>query len=187
MARKAGIADYLYWLDKSEWDPIETAIILSGYEPEPFPVGTIPDHEIYEASDGIHRLIIVSINNKEISVINSPTKWLDWAISKKLKSALLDWAIESRLYTPVNDTNEVIKTSKGSLKKEQQHQFILAEITRLKYEVQDIPYGGKKNIETACLKSANLFTRSVFKRAWQAGLDKGLFRTRNSERYSKKQ
>ena len=45
--------------------------------------------------------------------------------------------------------------------------FIKAVICALDYDPLVIPTGGKKNIEVACLKDANLFTKSTFDSVWK--------------------
>ena len=57
--------------------------MLAGYEPEAFPDGDKEYSELAVAADGIHRLIIESINAKEIAAVNSPSDWVNWAIRKK--------------------------------------------------------------------------------------------------------
>jgi hypothetical protein len=79
MARKAKIADYIFWLEKPKWDPVEASILLSGFEIEEFPEGKFTLVELLEEGDGIHRLIIESINSKEMPVTCTPAEWIDWA------------------------------------------------------------------------------------------------------------
>ena len=83
--REAYHADYIFWLKKKTWDPVEAAMLLAGFEPEGFHDGEGIWVEFQKKTDGIHRLIAESIAAKEIDVRSSPSKWLSWSTKKELK------------------------------------------------------------------------------------------------------
>ncbi len=82
--RKAREADYTFWLRHAQWNPVQAAILLAGYEPEASPDSSLGYESLAEDVDGIHRLIIDSINSKDIAVVNSPTDWIAWAKRQNL-------------------------------------------------------------------------------------------------------
>jgi hypothetical protein len=67
-----------------------------------------------------------------------------------------------------------------------QHEVILAVIAALGYEHMAIPDGGKAQIKSILLNRPLLFTESGFSHAWKAGVDDGLFRLLNHDRFSPK-
>jgi hypothetical protein len=77
--RRAYQADYISWLKKQTWDPVEAAILLAGFEPEAFEEGDSSMKELQSKVDGVHRLIMMDIVAKKLDARNTPEQWLGWA------------------------------------------------------------------------------------------------------------
>lgn len=69
-------------------------------------------------------------------------------------------------------------------RREQQHEIILAVIAALEYDPLQIPDGGKARIKKACLTRPRAFTDAGFNHAWVEGINAGLFRLANHEKFS---
>lgn len=92
-------------------------------------------------------------------------------------------------YTKAQDKQETESTATpnsvgNSGRREQQHEIILAVIAALEFDAQQIPFGGKSKIKSACLTRPRLFTPDSFDHAWKVGLSAGLFKLANHEKYS---
>lgn len=71
-------------------------------------------------------------------------------------------------------------------RREQQLHAIKELITEYEFNPLEIPNGGKAKIKAACDKiPGGLFTKDGFIRAWQKGLDKGLFKMKNHDKFTK--
>ena len=76
--RKAYQADYKSWLQKDQWNVVEAAMLLAGFEPEAFPNGDSHYSDLASQTDGIHRLIADDISAKKLSFKNPPGIWIAW-------------------------------------------------------------------------------------------------------------
>lgn len=71
-------------------------------------------------------------------------------------------------------------------RKELQVDHICEVIKKLQFNKQEIPTGGKQKIKAECLQQRKLFSSvSVFNKAWQSGVEDGLFRMLRHENYAK--
>ncbi|WP_156376457.1 MULTISPECIES: hypothetical protein [unclassified Methylophilus] len=70
-------------------------------------------------------------------------------------------------------------------RREKQISFIQNFITQQKWELHDLPLGAKTTAKTYCISNnPKLFTENGFVRAWQEGLDRGLFRLHDHDKFS---
>lgn len=114
--RKARRADYLYWLQKEDWDPTTAAILLAGYEPEESPHGELRSSVLTDDTSGILRLIIEAINSGQLQVRNTPDAWIAWFKGKELHmpqelSAVLIQAVK---HTP--EEKQAVESCSGAIK-----------------------------------------------------------------------
>lgn len=68
-------------------------------------------------------------------------------------------------------------------RRQKQINKILAVIESFQFDPLQIPYGGKQEIKTECLKDKSLFTEDGFKKAWMEANKKELIRLINKEKF----
>lgn len=179
--RRAREADYIFWLKNAQWHPTEAAILLGGYEPASFPDGSLSYESLAEDVDGIHRLIIESINDKEMAVVNSPADWIEWA--KRQNITLPPALAEASAKVGAGDT---AKTSLTEIRVT----AIVQAATELGYMPMAIKYGGKAAIKSECLEkmagAPHRFTDSTFDTAWKVAAKRKLVEVEDSEMYRNK-
>jgi len=82
----------------------------------------------------------------------------------------------SELHNDQNDTQKLGQRAKRV-------SVIVETAKAFEYDLQSIPYGGKKKIKDKCLDNARLFTDSTFEKAWQEAKRRKLIEVVNVETY----
>jgi len=92
---------------------------------------------------------------------------------------------ENLLSGPINDTQSEAKViGEPKLKRiDQRVNAIVKTAKAFEFDLQSIPYGGKRKIKDKCLNDVRLFTDSTFDKAWQKAKRQGLIEVENAEKY----
>lgn len=69
-------------------------------------------------------------------------------------------------------------------RRSKQIEMILTVCRALEFEPTAIPTGGKKRIEDACTRNAELFTSEGFREAWKAATGRGVIRMADHEKFA---
>jgi len=95
--------------------------------------------------------------------------------------------LENLLSGPINDTQSETKVIGEPKQKsiDQRVNAIVKTAKTFKFDLQSIPYGGKRKIKDKCLNDRRLFSDSTFEKAWQEAKRQGLIEIENAEMYTK--
>lgn len=200
-----------YWADKQQLMAKEAIPLMCGMTPDIWEKResyrpNIADPQWENWVSCIKRNLEVSKLDGTIKQIKTSAEWLDWGRVNGLDKPLLK--SNSELHEPdicmwspfASAVHKIEKEdrSKGKAEPEQpkpQKQTriidnrvnaIVKQATVLEYDLQSIPYGGKKKIKDKCLNDARLFTESTFDKAWQEASRQGLVKVENVENYRKR-
>lgn len=142
-----------------------------------------PDQKPKFLFDEIERTTHAAINIETFQALQAERNGL----KEKLDKALIAHNDLQREIKAIETNNDARDPDIDTSRRAQQHEIILVVIAALEFTPLEIPDGGKARIKAVCLTRKSLFTDDGFKKAWQEGLNKGLFKLINSDKFSQNQ
>ena len=93
--------------------------------------------------------------------------------------------LETLLFGPINEAlSEAKEIGKPKQQLKDKRVTMIVETAKaFEYDLQSIPYGGKRKIKDKCLDNTRLFTDSTFEKAWQVAKRRGLIEVESAEIY----
>jgi len=122
----------------------------------------------YERSEATTALNITE-KDEQLMRLHKEADSLENLLSGPTKEALSDTKTidEPKLKSIDKRVNAIVETAKA-----------------FEFDLQSIPYGGKRKIKDKCLNDTRLFTDSTFEKAWQKANHQGLIKVENKEMYT---
>jgi len=136
----------------------------------------------YEQSETTTALNITE-KNKQLMRIRNEEERLDILLFGPLKDALV--AVKE-----IEGAGCILHSKHREPQKQriidQRVNAIVETANEFEFDLQSIPYGGKKKIKEKCLNDAMLFTEPTFDKAWQEAVRQSLVKVKNAESYRKR-
>lgn len=133
----------------------------------------------YEQSETTTALNITE-KNQQLTRLRKEADRLENLLFGPLNDALVAVKeIEEAISELHNEQNETQKLGR----RDKQVSAIVKTAKAFEYDLQSIPYGGKKKIKDKCLDDAKLFTDATFEKVWQEAKRRKLIEVENVETY----